>query len=215
VRVGLRTLVSLALCAACAGAAIAHLAIDVVGDYALSRDSYDYLRHSSRDLVTGLALVLATLLAARGLRVCCEIADANRTRLLRPVLRLRETIGTLVAAIAASIAIVPAMECLDGRLDGMPVRRLVDAFGGSIPLGIATTFVCAALVALLVCSVARWLISHRDAIATIIETLSRRAPGAPRPSGFDLVAQLVTPRRRRTPTALRLSKRGPPSTSFA
>jgi hypothetical protein len=214
-RVGIRTLVSLLLCAAAAGAALAHLAIDVVGDYALTRDSYDHLRHGSRELVTGIALLLAAVLATRGLSICCEIAAANRTRLLRPALRLRETLAFLFGAVAASVVIVPAMEYLDGRLDGMPVRRLSDAFGGSIPLGLGTTLLSATLVALLVYAVARWLISHRDSVVTMIETLRRRAGGVVRPSGYHLVAQRFTPRRRRAPNALRLSKRGPPATSFA
>ncbi len=194
---------------------MAHFAIDVVGDYALTNDSYDHLRHGSRELMTGVALVIAALLAARGLHVCCEIAATNRTRLLRPALRLRETLGLLVAAAGASVVIVPAMEYLDGRLDGVPVERLSEAFGGSIPLGLGTTLVCATAVALVVYTIARWLISYRDSIATIIGTLLARIGGAVRPNSYGLVVQLVTPRRRRSPNALRLSKRGPPATSFA
>jgi hypothetical protein len=214
VRVGFRTIVSLALCAAAAGAAMAHFAIDVVGDYALTNDSYDHLRHGSRELMTGVALVIAALLAARGLRICCEIAARNRTLLLRPVLGLRDTLGLLFAAAGASVVIVPAMEYLDGRLDGVPVERLSEAFGGSILLGLGTTLVCATAVALAVHAIARWLISHRDSIATIIETLLARILGAVRPNSYGLAVQLVAPRRRRSPNALRLSKRGPPATSF-
>ncbi len=194
---------------------MAHYAIDVIGDYALAHDSYDNLRHGSRELVTGIALVVAAYLAARGLRVCCEIAATNRARLVRPALRLRDTGLLLSAAVGASVAIVPGMEYLDGRLDGTPVLRFGDAFGGSIALGLATTLVSAIFVALLLYAIARWLISHRDSVATIIETLLRRNEGVVRPSGYDLLAQLVTPRRRRTLNALRLSKRGPPATSFA
>ena len=214
-RVGFRTIVSLALCAAAAAAAIAHVAIDVVGDYVLTSDSYDHLRHGSRELMTGVALVIAAFLAARGLRMCCEIAATNRTRLLRPAMRLREALGLLSAAAGASVVTVPAMEYFDGRLDGVPVHRLSEAFGGSISLGLGTTLVCATAVALVVYAVARWLISYRDSIATIIETLLGRSRGAVRPNAYGLVVQLVTPRRRRSPNALRLSKRGPPATSFA
>lgn len=215
VRVGFRTIVSLALCAAATAAAIAHVAIDVVGDYVLTSDSYDHLRHDSRELVTLVALVIAAVLAARGLRICCQIAATNRTRLLRPALRLSETLGMLFAAVGASAVIVPAMEYFDGRLDGVPVRRLSEAFGGSILVGLGTTLVCATLVTLLVYAVARWLISHRDAVATIIETLLGQTRGSLRPNSYSLVAQRVTPRRRRSPNALRLSKRGPPAISFA
>jgi hypothetical protein len=215
VRVGFRTIVSLAICAAAAGAALAHFAIDVLGDYLLARDSYDHLRHGSRELIAGVALLLAAVLAARGLRVCCEVAAANRARLLRPGLRAWELFGMLAGAVAAGTLIVPAMECLDGRLDGTPVRGLADAFGGSIPLGVGTTLVCAGAVALLVCAIAHWLISHRDSIATMIETLLGRLSAGVRPNGFERVAFRLAPRRRRTPTALRLAKRGPPATSFA
>jgi hypothetical protein len=215
VRVGARTLVSLALCAAAAGAAMAHYVIDVIGDFLLPRDSYDHLAHGSRELVTGVALLAAAVLAARGLRVCCEIATVNRGRLMRPALRLRESAGLLLGAVVASAVMVPAMECLDGRLDGVPVARLADAFGGSVGLGLATTLLCAGVVALLVCGVARWLISHRDSIATIIETLLRRVTGSPASNGYELAARRFTPSRRQTSHALRLSKRGPPAISFA
>ena len=214
VRLGFRTLASLAFCAAAAGAAMAHVAIDVLGDYALKRDSYDYLRHGSRDFLTAIAVLVALVLAGRGLRICCEIASNNRARLVRPVLRLRDALSVVATAVAASLAIVPAMEYLDGRLDGLPVRGFADAFGGSIPLGLATTLTCAAVVALGVFAVARWLISHRDAIATIIETLFQAISGSGAPGSAHLLRQRVTLRRRRTAGALRLAKRGPPATSF-
>jgi hypothetical protein len=194
---------------------MAHIAIDVVGDYALAHDSYDNLRHDSRELVSAVALILALLLAVRGLRICCEIATKNRTRILRPVLRLREAICFLLGTIGASAVLVPTMEWSDGQLAGVPVHRVTDAFGGSIALGAGMTILCTIGVALVVYAIARWLISHRDSIATIVETLLRRIAGAVRPSGLDLARQLVTPRRRRTPNALRLSKRGPPATTFA
>jgi hypothetical protein len=215
VRLGFRTLASLALCAAAAGAAMAHFAIDFLGDYALRRDSYDHLRHDSRELLTGIAVLAALILASRGLRICCEIVALNRARVVHPVLRFRDALGILGGAVTASLLIVPAMEYLDGRLDGTPVHRLAEAFGGSILLGLGTTLVCAAFVALAVYAVARWLVSHRDAIVTIIETLLRAVTGPVRPSARHHYAQRVTPRRRRTANALRLAKRGPPAGSFA
>lgn len=214
-RVGFRTIVSLAICAAAAAAALAHFAIDVIGDYALTRDSYDHVRHGSREMLAGVAFMLAAVLAARGLRACCEVAAANRMRLLRPGLRIWEMLGMIAGAVASSTLIVPAMEFLDGRLAGMPVRELDDAFGGSISLGVGTTLVCATAVALLVATLAHFLISHRDSIVTIIETLFGRLSAAVRPNGYDRVGLQLTPRRRRAPTALRLAKRGPPAASFA
>ena len=105
VRIGSRTLVSLAFCAAVAAAVIAHIAIDVLGDYALTADSYDNLRHGSRELASFIAFILAVTLAVRGLRICCEIAAANRTRILLPVNRLRDWIGFVLAAGAAAVVL--------------------------------------------------------------------------------------------------------------
>ena len=215
-RAGFWTLVSLALCAAAAGGALAHYAIDIVGDYALPRDTYDNLvNHSSRELLTGVALLVAAAIAARGLRVCCDIATLNRGRLVRPALRLRETLGFFSVAVAASVALVPGMEWLDGRIDNQPVTGVDDAFGGSILLGVGVAILCAGVVALLVYGLAHWLISHRDSIVTIIATLRRRLVGTSPPRCYALSAQLFTHRRKRTTPGLRLAKRGPPATSLA
>jgi hypothetical protein len=193
-----------------AAAATAHVAIDIVGDYALAHDTYDDVAHSSRELISGLALLIAFALATRALRVCFELAAANRTRLPQPSANRREGLGFVFGVIAVSATLVPAMEWLDCRLAGVPVKELDDAFGGSILLGLGTTIVCAVVVGTLIYAAARWLLSHRDAIATIIETLLRRQSGSDRLCSRDLARHLFTPRRRRTPHALRLCKRGPP-----
>lgn len=212
-RVGFRTLFSLVLCAAAAGAALSHIAIDVVGDFALSHDAYDHLAHGSRELVTGIALVVAALLAVRGLNICCDIASANRSSVLPAVRRPFELPAFLTGAVAFSTLTVPLMEWCDARLDGVVLRRFDEAFGGSVLLGLLTTAVCASLVALLVYVVVTWLISHRDTIATVIEALCRRFAGEGPPRNM-LVRQLATPRRRPTAHALRRAKRGPPETIF-
>jgi hypothetical protein len=107
------------------------------------------------------------------------------------------------------------MEYLDGRLDGASVRSLQDAFGGSIALGLFVTILCAASVSAILCVVARWLISHRDAVATIIETLLALAAVPSADGSYDLFAQRFTPRRKHAAYALNLSKRGPPATVIA
>lgn len=209
VRVGFGTLCSLALCAAAAGAAIAHEAIDVIGDFALAHDSYDNIAHGSREFLSCIALVLAVLLAARGLRSCCELARIHRNRVRRVTLGLPETLVYLVAAVSVSCALVPVMEWLDGRADGAAVLQLSEAFGGSLALGLGTTIVCASVISILVFALARWLIAHRETIAGIIETLLRRADDAVRPLSCILGRQRLTFQNRMA-HALRFSKRGPP-----
>ena len=208
-RLGLRTFLSLVLCAAAAGAVAAHVAIDFVGDYALARDSYDSLPHGSRALVGGIAFAIAVFLAARGLSTCCAIALRNRTRLPSPSRDARELLAFVFAAVCGSALFVPAMEWLDGRLDGAPVRYLDDALGGSLLLGMVAIVICASIIAVLIYALARWLVSYRDVIAIIFETLLRWSSGAIRFFACDLARYCLT-FRRLAPNALRLSKRGPP-----
>jgi hypothetical protein len=211
VRIGFGTLGLLALCAASGAAALAHDAIDIVGDYALAHDTYDDIMHSSRELVTGMALLLAVVLAWRGLRICCELGASWRGRLQCRRIDPRERLLFGVVTAVLTACFVPAMECLDGRLAGAPVKELDDAFGGSIALGLGLTLLCAAAVGAIVYGISRLLISHRDAVAAIISTLLRRIESAPRLSGRLFWRHVFTPRRRRTPHALRLCKRGPPN----
>jgi hypothetical protein len=213
-RIDLPALLTLVICAASAAAGLAHYAIDVVGDFALAHDDYDGVAHGSRELVTALGLFIAVLLAARGLRACFAIVAANRRRIPDAPPRRGERLGFVLAVAALSAAIVPAMEWLDGRLAGAPVRDLDAAFGGSIPLGLGTTIVCAGLVAAIVYGIVRWLVGHRDVFTTIIETLLRASGDGVRPSSRDLERQRFAPRRRRPAHALRLSKRGPPGSAF-
>ena len=77
----------------------------------------------------------------------------------------------VLASVSGSSILVPAMEWLDGRFDGIPVRHLDEAFGGSLLLGVMTTVICASAVAVLIYALVRWLIGYRDTIATILETL--------------------------------------------
>jgi hypothetical protein len=211
VRPGFRTIATLALCAAAAASALAHVTIDVVGDYALAHDTYDDVGHASRDLVTGVALILATALALHGLRVCCEIASANRGRLDAPASTMRDRILFAFGVATITALVVPSMEFLDGQLGGIPIEEIDDAFGGSIVLGLAVVVFTAAPVAVAIFAFAHWLISHRDSIAAFIETLVYRFAGAIRPRAGDLARCTSAPRRRRTTVARRLSKRGPPA----
>ena len=135
-RAGLRMLGPLLLCASAAAAALADYAIDVVGDYALRQDTYDAIEHGSRELVIGIALIVAALLALRGLRTCCDVALANRGRLALPAVGRGQVLGFLAGSLATTVLLVPAMEVLDGRISGDPVSGIDDAFGGSLLLGL-------------------------------------------------------------------------------
>jgi len=209
-RLGLGTILSLVLCAAAAAGAVAHLLIDVFGDYVLAHDSYDGVGHGSRILVTALALVIAAILAARAVRSCIAVAAENGNRAAVQPAEHGARGRFVFGVIASGLVIVPAMEWADGWIAGAPVLGLGAAFGGSLLLGIGSTTICAAIVASTVYAMVRWLLGHRDALITIVGTLLRRRLNAQAPCAFDLARQRFQALRRYSPHALRLCKRGPP-----
>jgi hypothetical protein len=209
-RPGLRMLVPLFLCAAAGAAALAHVAIDIVGDFALPHDTYDAIAHGSRELVAGIALAAAVILAFRGLRICFDVAVANRGRLPGHDLNVRQALAFFAGVLVASGILVPAMELLDARLDGTVLGGVDDAFGGSMLLGLAVTAACVALVAGIVFTVARLIVSYRDTIEAIVVSLLGRANDRNCPNTQELRRRSVRPHRHGTVHALRLCKRGPP-----
>ncbi|MBV9027947.1 MAG: hypothetical protein JO311_04980 [Candidatus Eremiobacteraeota bacterium] len=214
-RVGLRTLVPLALCAAAAAAAAAHFVVDVVGDFALSHDSYDHLQHGSRGVVTAIAVVLAGMLALRGLVSCCEIAERDRTRIAAAKFGLAETMAFFVVVLVMAAMLVPSMEFLDARVAGAAFGGIGDAFGGSLLIGLTCIAVCAALAAGSVYALVRWLVSHRESIASMVATLLRHITGARRITSRPLERWNGLTLRRRTLRARQRAKRGPPEILFA
>jgi hypothetical protein len=209
VRVHYRTLILLALCAAAAAAALAHYAIDVVGDFALRHDTYDGLAHGSREYAAALAAFFAVLSAARGLRVCCELAQRARGRIAKPEITRASAASFAILTMVATGAFVPAMEWLDDAFAGLPLAQLDDAFGGSLLLGLATTLVCAAVVAAILYAVARWLLAHRDFIVAIVATLLQPCNDIAAAFCADLDIHRLH-RQMPSAAALCLAKRGPP-----
>jgi hypothetical protein len=210
VRACLRIFVPVFIFAATCAAASAHVAIDVLGDFMLTHDTYDAIGHDSRELVTLLAIVAAGVAALRGVRACIEHAQHNRGRLVKQVVSRRVLIAGIPVVATLASAIVPAMETLDGILAHAPVDDLGDAFGGSIALGLTTTLVCAVFATLGALLLVRALVAHRDAIAIMLERWLHPHDAARRPAACerDRFAHWVP--HLRTPRALRRCKRGPP-----
>ncbi|HTU81153.1 MAG TPA: hypothetical protein VMF61_03435 [Candidatus Acidoferrales bacterium] len=204
-----RSLVELSLGAAAFAAALAHYAIDVVGDFALAHDTYDDVAHGSREIVTGIAIAIAAIVALRGLRTCCEFTAERRWRRSLPGLSWRALPLFVASAAAGATAIVPLMELTDARCAGIRLDDVGDAFGGSLLLGAGVTVACAIAVACICFSLARWIVSRRDRIVTLVVSLVARTVAVV-PSAQHVARYFTSPRRRRATCALRLSKRGPP-----
>jgi hypothetical protein len=207
-RVDFRKIAPLAACAAIASAALAHYAIDVVGDFALAHDAYDDLHHASRGIAAGIAALIAMFLAGRGLRICCELAERRSGRITAALTRL-EAVTLFVASVLCSVALVPLMEWCDGRLTGAPVDDLTSAFGGSVALGVATTACCAAVLTLCLTSLVQC--KRGEIIIAMVATLLGRRDRFPWCFCGDWLLQRRRFLRRCPLHALRLWKRGPPS----
>ena len=209
-----RTLVELSIGAAAFAAALAHYAIDIIGDYALPHDTYDDVAHGSREVVTAIAIAIAAIVALRGLRTCCEIAAQRRWRQYLPGLSWRPLPWFAALVATGATIIVPLMELADAHFAHGTLDGLGDAFGGSLLLGAGTTVICAVIVACICFTLARWIVSQREAIVTLVVSLvARVAPATP--SVWRVRHFSISPRRRRTVGALRLSKRGPPGVAVS
>jgi hypothetical protein len=169
--------------AVCVAAFIAHVAIDVVGDYALPHDTYDGVAHDSRVGVVVAAIGLA-LAAAFGVlwsalqSACRSSARGRRARVVGSPLLFG------AAVVVAVVALVAGMEAIDVVLAGARVDSVSDMLGGSVFLGLALTLpiaLCAALGAL---RVARF-VEHATVllarvIVAMVMLLNRIAVGDPR-----------------------------------
>ncbi len=171
---------------------------------------YDDMVHDSREVVALIAILIAVVLFSRVLRACCERAAAGSKQAVTILPGARFAVLFTAAVSALSCGIVPLMECFDGALNGASMPELADAFGGSLVLGLGTTIVCAAIVALAVVVAARWLLSHRHTIATLLETLLQIDRGrSPEPRFIHCTLDFAASHRLAL-LAVHGSKRGPP-----
>ncbi len=128
------------LCAAFAAALIAHIGIDVLGDYALPHDAYDDLAHESRAFVLGLVTILASSLGGAWLLSAVREARGSVDMLSREF-RASLSLGRLpffLTTLGCATILLVAMEALDVKLAGGAIDDLADLFGGSVFLGFGT-----------------------------------------------------------------------------
>lgn len=204
---------ALVLIAAGVAAFIAHVAIDVAGDYLLPRDSYDFVTHHSRAVAIAGSFVLAATVMLRVFDVA--LAQARGARLsLRAVLdhAISPTPWRFVAlVVAATLGTLGAMDSLDTLARDGKVDDIADMLGGSIWLGLGIATPTAALIGSLVwhvvARVARSSAVLVRALGALFATARSRSNSSERPSRTSWVP---TARSRGSILARREGKRAPP-----
>ena len=191
-------------------ATVAHVLIDVAGDYLLARDAYDGIAHHSRTVLLA-AVGIAVLVAA--IRTIFDALDRRYGSRISLLALVRSTLGRpwpfVGACVAFATVLLMAMEAFDCSLIGH-VEDLNDLFGGSLLLGLATVAATGLLCGWGVRRVVGWIARYEAPIAALIlAVLNLGLPTAPAET-----ARRRSGEPRRADRALLLSrrrhKRGPP-----
>jgi len=128
---------------------LAHLAIDIAGDYLLPLDTYDVLAHGSRAATTLVALLVAcTAMWAIGRSALAEVRGSPGALRKTLASALPSSPWRFIAIVAAlSAPILLGMGALDASLAGHDLDDIGDLVGGSFLLAGVCDVLVAALVA--------------------------------------------------------------------
>ena len=202
---------TLLLLAVCVAAFVAHLTIDFVGDFALPHDTYDDVGHTSRigTLVGAFGFVLIAFVRLLGSALTRSGGERPSVHALaRSLIRAPWRFGVVVAVL--TLAAVAGMEATDAALSGQGLDGIADAFGGSVPLGLSITLLCAAAVSALVARCTRMLGVPCDLVIRLLGVLAALPRHVRSNDTCARTTRLIRPRRRQTVHARRAAKRGPP-----
>jgi hypothetical protein len=170
---------SLVAIAAAVAALVAHVTIDVAGDYLLARDAYDGIEHQSRAV---FVVAIAALALVAGSRLLFDLLDrrcSSTASLLRLVARDLGSPGAFVLqTIALAFVTLAGMELLDCAAAGTPVDDLADLFGGSLALGLTATFASGALAGWLLHALVRALARREPELADLVYRIVFATPQA-------------------------------------
>jgi hypothetical protein len=191
-------------------AALAHLAIDVLGDFMLAHDAYDGMQHTSRSVLACLALATAAAFAFRQLFGALDASTAGRRRAVQFIGAMLPRRLLPFAAATAGLALLAlcAMEFVDASAAGIRVDDPGDLLGGSLVLGSLILIACATATAGIVFAALRALAGLTVAVVRAVHALfMRRATAAAKPLAHRRLARTFA---LHPQLARRATKRGPP-----
>jgi hypothetical protein len=202
---------SLVALAAALAALVAHVTIDVAGDYLLAHDTYDGMPHESRAVFIVAVAALAIAAASRVLFDLLDRRCGSTASLLR---RVRGALGSPAAFVAQTallaVLTLAGMELLDCAASGTPVDGIEDLFGGSLLLGLSTISIAAALAGWLAHRLVRLLAEYEPALAALVFRFIVAAAALPVRSATAYRGRSSRTTLRALLLARRGTKRGPP-----
>jgi hypothetical protein len=203
--------VLLVVLAATIAAVLAHVTIDVLGDFLLAHDTFDGVEHHSRAVFLGIFVLVAGLVA---LRFVWELMGRGVGSLRELLRRLRTARGSspihfVLHVIAVAVVGLVLMEFLDCTISGSEFRDVADLMGGSLLLGGSTTTVLGAIVAIAVRALFGLIVDWEPCIAAVISRfLCCACACAPAGEQYNPEARFLG--KRASPLARRGGKRAPP-----
>ena len=151
----------------------AHILIDVVGDFLLPFDTYDHIAHASREAILISAVAICAILTMRAFGWLCEMGTSCRLRVVFMHVTPQKIAAFIACLVLGTLLVVPAMELLDAVLARRDVDALSDLYGGSIALGTACSFLCAAIIGAIAAAIVAWIGAYRDSLVILAMRLLR------------------------------------------
>ncbi|HLI95063.1 MAG TPA: hypothetical protein VKT72_03130 [Candidatus Baltobacteraceae bacterium] len=200
-----------ALAASCA-ALLAHIAIDVLGDFMLAHDTYDGVSHGSRAISIVAIAIVALALVLRMAFVLIDRGCASRTTVTCSVRRaLGPSLFFSLQTSFAAVVLLAGMEYFDCAGAHVSIAAISQLFGGSMVLGLGTTVAAGLCGGFIIHRLARILTDYEPQLVAL---MMRLIPAASAREAA-LPASIVTCDCIATAYALLLSrcggKRGPPA----
>lgn len=195
-------------------AAIAHVVIDVAGDYVLVRDAYDGIAHHSRTLLVAAVGVAMIVVVVRTIFDALDRRGASTISLLT-LLRgaLVRPFHFAVASTGVALGSLVAMESFDCALAGH-IDDIDDLFGGSLLLGIVTVLATGMLCGWLVHRLLRWIAAYEAPIVAFILAVLRPGGASAAALAPQYAAHIAPDLNRALLRSQRRHKRGPPAAAL-
>ena len=155
-------------------AVAAHVTIDVLGDFLLTRDTYDGIAHYSRTLFIDAIVLSVALIVVRAVWEAFDRRPGASIAILRRLTPQTSPWRFVTLVVVTALVVLLSMERADAIMAGTAVHGIGDLLGGSIALGASAVAAIGALTALAMHAVITLLGRCEPAIAAFFDRMMSR-----------------------------------------